>query len=568
MLVAAANLAARAVSVRPLMRLSEANALAQPVVFPHEPEEDLDALCQLAEVATRFSPLVGLEQTERQPWAGRTSAWPESLLLDVTGIGSFFGSEQQLVSEIASWLNDQCLFGCLAIADTGAAAWALANYALRQNPISRQVDVTEHSRVAKPINIPESGSTATRRYQETPNSTGRIEPAENGDSGELAEPDTGEEPTHYASLPSTRSLVCPPGEEVAWLGPLPVQALRLDASVTEALNKLAIYTFADLQKFPRAGLASRLGRNLLLRWDQMLGDAREEFIRLTEADQWQVSQPLEHPVSDLETLTEILHRLCRTLAGRLGKRGKGALRCLCRLEMFDAPAMIIQLGLFRPTCDPKHLGELLAGQLSQELSRAAARDVCDVSLSATLIGDLLWRQGELFEAGEVEHRSQIAALVDGLSGRLGRKRVLSVKTTQEAQPELGYELAPMTGRKTDGTEQSAGRKLSSRLSRRRAEPTRDDPLRRPSHLLPTPVQLRLRFTESQAGSQEKPVQFLFAGTWHTILSRVGPERLESGWWRGPSCRRDYYRVITSDGSWWWLFRDMSDNQWYAHGKFD
>jgi protein ImuB len=53
----------------------------------------------------------------------------------------------------------------------------------------------------------------------------------------------------------------------------------------------------------------------------------------------------------------------------------------------------------------------------------------------------------------------------------------------------------------------------------------------------------------------------FAQTW-------GPERIETGWWRGQAVGRDYYRVETTDGRRFWIFRNLEDNRWFLHGVFD
>jgi protein ImuB len=52
-----------------------------------------------------------------------------------------------------------------------------------------------------------------------------------------------------------------------------------------------------------------------------------------------------------------------------------------------------------------------------------------------------------------------------------------------------------------------------------------------------------------------------------IVNHVGPERIETLWWRGQSVRRDYYRVATESGSHLWIFRRLSDARWFLHGEF-
>ena len=48
----------------------------------------------------------------------------------------------------------------------------------------------------------------------------------------------------------------------------------------------------------------------------------------------------------------------------------------------------------------------------------------------------------------------------------------------------------------------------------------------------------------------------------------GPERIETGWWRRACMRRDYYRVETTAGLRFWLFRDLDDGGWFLHGSFE
>lgn len=542
MLVAAANLVARQKGVKPLMRMSEASALVESVVYPLDNDEDIESLCYLAEAATRFSPLTGIEQLDKRPWASRNLPWPECILLDVSGIGQFFGSEETLAHQIAKWIEEQQYFGCIAISDNVSSAWALANFSLRRQESAAQV----------------------------PN---QVRASTEETSDELLVE------TRYMSLPNSRYMIAPPGQSQEQTKTLPLAALRLEQETVASLNKLGLQTIGQLSDLPRNGLAARLGKQLLLRWDQLLGDKPEPIVALQSEPEWSVETNLEHPISDSDTVVELARRLCHELAGRLAAKGKGALRTVCRIETAQKPPLVMQLGLFRPSSDGAHLEMLLSGQLEQHLRQQPIQDVTVTTLTATLVTELLWRQGELFDVTEAENRQKIAALVDGLSGRLGRKNVLAAKVNRDSQPELGYSLTPMTGRRNDGSQQDAGRKLSSRLSTRRAEPSRGDPLRRPTHLFAPPIGIQLRSIESAAKASEgrtdsedtsvaKRLQFLYQGQWHTVTSQLGPERLESGWWRGPSCRRDYYRFITTDGSWWWLFRDMTDNSWFLHGKFD
>jgi protein ImuB len=65
-----------------------------------------------------------------------------------------------------------------------------------------------------------------------------------------------------------------------------------------------------------------------------------------------------------------------------------------------------------------------------------------------------------------------------------------------------------------------------------------------------------------------PLQFRFQGRPHRIMHTWGPERIETGWWRGRPIRRDYYRAETTTGRRYWLFRQLDDGGWFLHGTFE
>jgi protein ImuB len=53
--------------------------------------------------------------------------------------------------------------------------------------------------------------------------------------------------------------------------------------------------------------------------------------------------------------------------------------------------------------------------------------------------------------------------------------------------------------------------------------------------------------------------------------RDGPERIESGWWDGRDCRRDYFVAESARGEIVWIYRDhrygTDDGEWFMHGLF-
>ena len=69
----------------------------------------------------------------------------------------------------------------------------------------------------------------------------------------------------------------------------------------------------------------------------------------------------------------------------------------------------------------------------------------------------------------------------------------------------------------------------------------------------------------------QPAWFSWQGGRRRVARHWGPERIETGWWRRGLVRRDYYRVETTDGSRFWLFRQgliEDGGGWWLHGVAD
>ena len=104
------------------MPVSEARSLARSsetvVVEPVRPEEDRSALVELALRLQQYSPCIGVEDAER----------PQCLLLDITGIAHFFGTEASMAERLGQELSERHFVVKIAIGDSVAAAWLAAHF--------------------------------------------------------------------------------------------------------------------------------------------------------------------------------------------------------------------------------------------------------------------------------------------------------------------------------------------------------------------------------------------------------------------------------------------------------
>ncbi|WP_145341317.1 Y-family DNA polymerase [Rosistilla ulvae] len=497
--------------------LIEAATDAQSTTQPHDAQADLEALQELAAACTeRFSPLVGLEPLGPRPWAGQLLHMPQGLVMDVTGIGPLFDGEESLCRQIDEFFQSRNLQVRIALASTLAAAWGLA-----RSPASRRKTVK-----------------TTQRY-----------------------------------------CITKPETEFHHLVSMPTRVMRLEPACVETLARLGIEQFGQLLRLPREGLATRLGADLMLRIDQLLGRADEPLPVYHHRPEDHVSIDLEHPTRDTEILIYSSEQLMQRLVKGLRRRGHGALRIACRFELLQHEAVEMRLSLFAPTADDQHLNRLLANHFGRQRLPA---DVHRVAVSATLTAPLQQRQPDLIGDASTHANSApaLANLIDNLAGRLGRQSVLGVRATRNPEPESAYRTQPLTGqpvgeiaRMRRGGSRSAVRK-SSRSTKPRGffneqsdsesfVPSPHDPLRRPIQLLKEPIELTVLKIERGT----PPMLFGYRDRQLQTHRFWGPERIETAWWSGSMIRRDYFRIETNQGDWLWVYRKLTTSQWYLHGLF-
>lgn len=474
---------------------------------------------RIAQRCGRFSPLVGWDATDG-----------DSLLLDIGGVAHLFGGEPSLCNAVAADLASS--FGRSvrgAVADTLGAAWAGARYGFH-GPL-------------------ESGSAAF--------------------------------------------LIIAPGKTAAFLERLPVEALRLSAETVRVLHELGLQSVGQLEALPREGFLSRFGPLLLRRLDQAFGRLDEPVPASPSPRQFAARWSDDDPIANREMIEAVLQRLVEQLAAQLADSGQGALRLECRLD-FELAATVsravderggrrrtISVGLFQPSNVSAHLFELVLLQLDR---LRIASPVRAIEVAATLTAPRERpRQTTLFDLGRVgpaggacgekpEQRSRHwTMLVERLGSRLGADAVLGVRLCPEAQPELAWHVDPLVGNRR----RRAARKNGERA---RGQSERDEPGKlppRPLRLLPRPRLLdcgggaSVLFDVGETPAPRlSPRRFRLGGRELRIARHWGPERIETGWWRGRPIGRDYFRVETTDGCRYWLFRRLRDGQWFLYGVFD
>jgi protein ImuB len=296
-------------------------------------------------------------------------------------------------------------------------------------------------------------------------------------------------------------------------------------------------------------LAARLGPEPLERLDRITGAAEEVLVTCRRPVDLAVQQSFEHPVTHPEAIELVLQQLLQQLSQRLIRQGVGVLQLDCRLVCQNRMRREIRIGLFQPTIDAGHLMALVRMQL-ERLDLPDALQQIQITAVSTAVRSQ--RQGELFADVAPGDPAKLALLIERLSNRLGREQVLRPQLQADAQIERAYRCLPLTGQcsSRDGAAATASVPASG-------------PMFRPLRLFDPPRPIDV----IGIALDGPPAKFFYQRQSYRVARYFGPERIETGWWRGPSTRRDYYRVETTAGNRLWLFRRLQDPHWFLHGEF-
>jgi len=430
---------------------------------------------------------------------------PDCLLMDVTGLAKLFGGEEALARKVSEAFQGRGFAVRIVVANTVGTARAVARFGMQHDCLPCQI--------------------------------------------------------------------ISPGDEQS-LNELPVTALRLSVRTMEQLKRLGIKEIGQLNKLPRTSLATRFDDNLLKRLDQITGAGQEVIVshkRTAElAAHWLFEHATTHPGAIEHVFRDLLQQLSRGLIDQ----GQGVLRLECRLVCKGHRPLVINVGLYQPTINSQHLLALVKVQLEQLILPDAVEEI---RVAATLTAPKEQQQNELFASASRDDPSKLGLLVERLSSRLGRDRVVRAQLEAETQVELAYRCVPLTGGQPVELAGRSGSRQSESKGHRGKPPkdgaTNGDqpascpglgPMLRPLRIFDPPQPIDV----IGVALDGPPAMFHYQRTQHRVARYFGPERIETGWWRGPSSRRDYYRVETEAGNRMWLFRRLQDRKWFLQGEFE
>jgi protein ImuB len=173
-----------------------------------------------------------------------------------------------------------------------------------------------------------------------------------------------------AATATTPLQVVPPGGDMEFLAPLSVSWLSRDPMVRARLDRFGLRSIGQVAELPLSAVVARFGAAGELISARARGLETEPFRPRRAPERMALALPIEPPVSDVEALRFVLHRLAATFGDQLAGRGAAAGRARLTLELdgtfaaFPVPqALTIDQRLPEPTSEGPAVERLLLARI-------------------------------------------------------------------------------------------------------------------------------------------------------------------------------------------------------------
>ena len=346
-----------------------------------------------------------------------------------------------------------------------------------------------------------------------------------------------------------------PGEQQAALSELPLSALRLPKNTVDDLSKVGLRKISQLMLVPRAPLRARFGKNIRLRLDQALGIEKETVSPQTLHSPYLARLVLLEPISNSETIKQILGHLLPQVIEMLVTRSLGIRQLRLSLYKIDGKVQELKIRTSEVSQNSDVILRLFSEKIDNYLLDAGV-DV--VTLEATETDVIQYKQVYLNNESETSEL-KLSELIDSLTNRFGISSVTLHSLKESYCPEHSEMVwHAISNLETFRTSERAQRSLDYFLAVR--------PLR-----LAVPPE---RLSSILVCKRGRPKNFEWRRNNIQIRRVNGPERISPEWWymENYHLTRDYFRVEDTQGRRYWLFKEFikknhERSHWYLHGFF-
>ncbi|MDI1295956.1 MAG: DNA polymerase Y family protein [bacterium] len=363
----------------------------------------------------------------------------------------------------------------------------------------------------------------------------------------------------------------PAPDEAAAIRRLPVAALRLDPDSETALRRAGLKTVGDVAARPAATLAARFGAEAVDALHRLLGQAARPLSPRPVLPAIQIERHFAEPVARTDYVMTALESLVTQACTQLGERAQGGRRFHAIFFRSDGLAFPLRVETSLPVRESEAIMRLFGERidsLSDPIDPGFGFDMVRLAVPRT---EPLAASQFALEGGQVREDSNVAALIDALTTRAGRNRILRLTSVDSHIPEQAQLALPAVENRSPAAWVTEPDPFTS-----------SDPPIRPIHLFDPPQRIDVMAQVPDG----PPHRFRWRRTLHEVTRYEGPERIAPEWWKIPDGQlkapgqdrfltRDYYRVEDIRGRRFWIFRHGLYNEaradphprWYMHGLF-
>lgn len=310
----------------------------------------------------------------------------------------------------------------------------------------------------------------------------------------------------------------------------------LSESSCALLSGSGLRNLGEVIRLPRDALARRIGRVDMNHLDRLTGACADRRVLYQPPRRFLRRMEMPAPLSNTQSLLFPLKRMLRDLGMFLLSQDAGIQRFEVHFSHEKHADSVLDIGLLHIERDPDALFELMQERLDRFALPAAT---IELMVRADQLETFAPAQPDLL-SDRSDSRDTPERLLERLRARLGDEAVRGIVPHDEHRPELASRACalPWQAREAQALYQRQDSKALHDLMR--VMPAR------PNWLLGTPRPI-----------DDRQLQML-----------SGPERIESGWWDGADCRRDYYIAQDPQGRRVWVFHTLdAQRAWYLHGVF-
>ena len=339
---------------------------------------------------------------------------------------------------------------------------------------------------------------------------------------------------------------------------LPVAALECGAEDARALGRAGLRTIGDVADRPSVLFTARFTAAFTTKLARVLGEEDCRIVPRRAAPAYVAEQRCPEPVASAEVIERIVGELARQACAQLLERGAGGRVFETAFFRTDGAVRRIRIDTSQPTRAPEVILRLYRDRLD------VLADPLDPGFGFDLIRLHVVRTEPVNPCqttldARVEQQEQLSLLIDRLGTICGRNRVTKLRAIDTHIPERAQTVVAASAALT---------------AIRWKMPTAGAPSTRPLHLFEPPQPIDATIDSKGGGGPASPQAFRWRRVQHDIAHAEGPERIADEWWRAPSGlgTRDYFRVETTEGRRFWIFRSLASSvqrepRWFLHGVF-